>query len=676
MTNPTTTNQTMSTAALSAVTGGLERLDRVWAAAGLAAILFIAVNVLAQGLLRDARLDLTADRLYTLSPGTLNVLKGLKEPVTLKLFYSASLADEVPAIRTYGQRVRELLEAYVHHSDGKLKLRVIDPEPFSDAEDQAVEAGIQGVPLDRSGGKQFYFGLVGADSTDRREVIGFFQTEREPFLEYDLTKMIYALGEVRKPVLGILSDMPLEYGQGGVMRAMRGGSEPYAVWTQLKGFFDTRMLKTDIAEIPGDVAVLMVARPRNLPEPALYAVDQFVLRGGRTIILADPYVESEAEGGMGQPAPVDPAAIPSKLFDAWGLTLPANRFVADPAIALEVQSGAAGHGGSTIYPPWLGLSATERDRNDVVTADLGMVNMASAGALGVKEGAGLKLTPLLFASSEARLGDTTLLRGPADPKRVSKALDTPPVTHAPVLAARVEGTAKTAFPEGPPPPETRPGDVVTAPVPLSTPHLAKNAEPLRLVVITDSDLLEDRFWVESRNLLGQRYAVPFAANGDLVLNLVENMAGSADLIGLRGRAGSSRPFLLVDRLRRAAGERMLARQDELTRELEDTERRIAELQSKTKEGGSALLSEEERRAIDDFRHKTLEIRKELRDVRHALNKDIERLSSAVKVINIIVVPLLVAFAAFAWAVWRRRARTAAAARLTAGTARPHHRATA
>jgi ABC-type uncharacterized transport system involved in gliding motility auxiliary subunit len=629
-------------------------------AVGLAAALFIGVNVSAQSLLRHARLDLTADGLYTLSPGVRNVLAGLREPVTLRLYYSAGLADEAPSVRAYGQRVRELLQEYAVRADGKVRLEIIDPEPYSDAEDRAVEAGLQGAPLDRASGRTFYFGLVGTNSTDRREVIPFFHQDRESFLEYDLTRLIYALGDPKKPVIGVLTDMPLEYGPGGVVAAMRGGSAPYAVLTQLRAFFEVRLLRSDVAEVPSDVTVLMLARPRNLPTPTLYAVDQYVLRGGRAIVFADPFVESEADGGPGMPAPADPSAVPTRLFDAWGLAVATDRFVADPALALEVQAGEAARRRTVPYPAWLGLGPENRDRDDPAAAELGVINVASAGEILAKEGSGVALAPLLTSSDQARLLDVTLLRSLPEPERLSAALSKETARERGerrVLAARVFGTLKSAFPGGPPPPEVKPGDVAPAPLPLSAPHLAQSAEAPKLLIFADSDFLEDRFWVEQQTLLGRRVANPFAGNGDLVLNVAENMAGGADLISLRGRAGAARPFTLVDNLRRAAGEQMLAREDELVRRLREAERRIGELQSKAKGGGgAALLSEEERKAIEDFRAEALAARKELRDVQHALNKDIERLAATVKAVNIVGAPLLVGLAALALAAARVRTR--------------------
>jgi len=547
----------------------------------------------------------------------------------------------VPVLRTYGQRVRELLEEYAGRSDGRIRLQVIDPEPFSDAEDMAVEAGVKPVPLDRASGRQIYFGLVGTNTTDKQEVIPFFQQEREAFLEYDLTRLVHTLSDPKKPVVAILAGMELEYGPGGIMAAMRGGGQPYAVYSQMKALFDVRLIKGDVTAIDEDVSVLVVARPKGLSDQALYAIDQYVLKGGHALLFVDPWAESDVEpgpGGMPDPMASKTAAVP-KLFDAWGLAMDTGRFVADPRLAVNVSAGRR----AMPYAAWLSLDDAYRDRKDVVTADLGTVNLATAGSLKVKEGASIGFTPLLTSSASGQMVDVALVMGRPEPEKLMASLKAQ--GQAEVLAARVSGTLKSAF-AGPPAEGA------------GKPHLSESAKPANLIVVADSDLLEDRFWVETQAALGQRLMVPFAGNGDFVVNAVENLAGSADLIGLRGRAGSARPFLLVEDLRRAAGQQMLGHEQDLRQRLEDTERRIAELQGKAKGGAGALLSAEEQQAIEGFRGEVMRIRKELRDVQHTLNRDIERLAATVKAVNIVAVPLVVAVVAVGVAGWRARRRRA------------------
>ncbi|MEI6558974.1 MAG: Gldg family protein [Rhodospirillaceae bacterium] len=612
------------------------------AALGVAAVLFLAVNVLSQTALRQARLDLTADRLFTLSEGTRSILAGLREPITLKLFFSDKLAGAAPQVRLYGQRVREVLEEYVNRSKGKIRLQVIDPEPFSDAEDRAVQAGIQGVPIDQGSGQPAYFGLLGTNTTDHHEVIPFFSQTREPFLEYDLTRLVYALTEPPKPVVGVVTSMDLTYGPGGTMAAMRGGGgQTYAFLRLLRQSFDIRVLKPDIASIDKDVSVLLVLRPQKLAEPVLFAIDQYVLAGGKAVVYVDPYVESlmDQPGPTGMPVPAQRGSGLGPLFAAWGIGMDEGRFVADPGVAVQVSAGQGAKRRAVPYPAWLTLGPDNLSRDDVVTADLTSLMLASAGALVKRAAADITFTPLLTGSRRGQLLEVSTLEGEPDPEALMAALNAG--GEARVLAARITGTVHTAFPD--------------RHLDQGTP-LTVSAKPANLIVVADTDLLEDRFWVQEQDLYGQRVLTPFAGNIDFLANAIDNLAGSSDLIGLRGRAGATRPFLVVEGLQRAAGEQFLAREKALRTRLSQIEKQIADLEGKAKPGSGTLLAPEEQGAIDRYRSEILRTRKELREVQHNLNRDIERLSASLKAVNIAVVPVLVAGFALGLAGWRARRR--------------------
>jgi len=621
------------------------------AAIALAAVLFIAVNILSSVTLSRYRLDLTEDKLYTLSEGTLQVIDQLEEPIKLRLFLSDRLVEELPAFRVYATRVRELLEAYAHRADGMIRLEVIDPEPFSDAEEEAVRAGVQGVPLDQTTGEQVYFGLAGTGAADQAEVIPFFQQEREPFLEYDLTKLVYALSQTSKPVIGIVGDVPLEYGPGGPMAAMRGMSEPYIVYEQLQQFFDVRTLQRELDAVAEDITVLVVARPKGLPAKTRYAIDQFVLRGGRALVFVDPWAESAAQqpGPTGRPDPSAPqTAVLPELFASWGLEMPAGEFVADPRLALRVAHGGAdGRQRAVPYPAWLAITADQMNGEAVVTGQLQRLNLASAGSLSQVESAQAEFEPLITTSDQAELVSVDMLKGQPDPQAL---LTTLKGEGAPrVLAARITGSFKTAFPDGPLAQDdgeaAESGDTGDAGAEPGVQSLTESVEPTTLIVIADSDLLEDRFWVQAQNFFGQRLITPVAGNGDLVINAVEALTGSNALIGLRSRAGSARPFELIEDMRRDAAQELIARQEQLQQELQQTERRLRDLQSSGEEGSGALLSAEQRAEIDRFRQKAVELRADLRDLQYRLNQDVERLSSLVKFANIVGIPLLIALMA-------------------------------
>lgn len=610
---------------------------------------FFAVNIVANQGLRDARIDLTDAQLYTLSDGTRNVVRAVPEPITLRYFFSEKLAGAAPQLMQYGNRVRELLERYAALSGGKIRLEVIDPEPFTEAEDRAVAAGLQAANLP---GGQFYFGLVATNTLDQQQVIPFFQAEKEQFLEYDLTKLVYALSNPKKPTIGILGALPLEYGPGGMMAAMRGQSQPYLVLEQVKQFFDVKMLDASKPEeINENLSVLVLAHPKDLSPQAQYAVDQYVLKGGRLIAFTDPYSETMAampNPMTGQPMPGDDqSSLLNDLFKAWGVEVAADKFVADLAMAQRVQTGRSGPAAVVDYIPWLAIQGGRLNREDVVTSELTQINVASIGSIRKLDGATTTLTPLITSSNQAMLMDTADLKGDPNPQALAEKFK--PTGETYVLAARVTGSAKTAFPEGAP---KKDGEAQTAP---AAEQVKESARPINVMLVADADLLDDRFWVRQQQMFGQSLYVPIAANADLLINAIDNMSGSGDLIGLRSRGKSQRPFEVIDTMRRQAEQQFLARQKQLEQKLQDTQQKLADMQSKTQEQSNALLSAEQQAAMDTFRNDLLETRRELRAVQRELNRDIEGLQLLVKFINIGLMPLLAALVAAGLGLaWRRR----------------------
>jgi ABC-type uncharacterized transport system involved in gliding motility auxiliary subunit len=616
--------------------------------------LFFGFNILVNNGLRDARIDLTEARLYTLSDGTRNVLKGIPEPITLRFFFSDKLAGNAPQLKQYGNRVRELLERYAALASGKIRLEVIDPEPFTEAEDRAVQAGLQGAQLP---GGQLYFGLVGTNALDQQQTIPFFQSDKEQFLEYDLTKLVYALSNPTKPTVGILGALPLEYGPGGMMAAMRGQAQPYLILEQIKQFFQVKMLDpAKPEEIDDKLATLILAHPKDLSPQAQYAIDQYVLKGGRLIVFADPYSETMAampNPMTGRPMPGgDQSSLLPELFKAWGIEVEAGKFVADLALAQRVQTGRSGPAAVVDYVPWLAIPGERLNRDDVVTSELTQINAASMGSIRKLDGATTTLTPLITSSNQAMLMDARDLDGDPNPQALAEKFK--PTGESYVLAARISGTVKSAFPAGAPPVEKKEGDAAAAPKPAA-PHVAESAKPINVLLVADADLLDDRFWVRSQQMMGQTMYVPIAANADLLVNAIDNMSGSGDLIGLRSRGRSQRPFEVIDNMRRQAEQQFLARQKQLEHKLETTQKQLADLQSKAQDQSNALLSAEQEAAMTTFRDDLLSTRRELRGVQRELNRDIESLQVLVKFINIGLMPLLAALVAVGLAiVWRQR----------------------
>lgn len=631
------------------------------AVAGLcvAAVLFLALNVLANTAFTSLQLDLTQNRLFTVSEGTRQTLRDLDEPITLRLYYSRKLGEAAPRYGTYHGRVRELLQRYTDISEGKVILTVIDPEPFSDAEDRAVADGLQGVSI-TTAGDLGYFGLAGENSTDGTALIPFFTLEREPFLEYDLTKLIHGLANPDRPVLGLITTLPM-IGDGS---RMTGGRSDWLIVDQLREFFDVEILGTDIGSVPEGIDLLMVVGPGALGSKALFAIDQFVLRGGRALVFVDPHAESGTRPGM-PPAPANPDA--DRLLKAWGISLAADSVAADLDNARRVSAPGPRGGVVVDYPAWLSLPPGSLDTRDPVMANVERLHLATAGILEEVDEAATEVRPLITTGSRSMRLDIDRVRPFPDVMRILRDFEADGQLRA--LAVRITGTAETAFPEGPPaiPSEQAVSDAKPAEdggTVERSDRLEEATGTINVIVVADTDLLVDRFWATTTDFFGQPVNVPTASNGDFVLNALENLSGSDALIKLRGRGHSDRPFTLVEHIRRDAERRYRAEEQNLQDELKNLEMELNRVRHRQTEAGNVLLTAEDKAALDRFRGEILSVRKKLRDVQMALRTDIDRLQTWVKFGNIAAVPLLLGLviAAVATLRHRRRARPGTAAK--------------
>jgi ABC-type uncharacterized transport system involved in gliding motility auxiliary subunit len=625
------------------------------------AVLFLGVVMLSNATLRGLRLDLTQNKLYSLTPGTQQVLRELKEPVNLYFYFSRdAAAKQSPLILPYATRVREFLEEIAARSGGKVRLRVIDPQAFSDDEDRAAEFGLQSLPA--GGGDALYFGLAGTNSTDGRSVIPSFQSEREEFLEYDVAKLIHELGTPKKPVIGLMSSLAMQ-GQFDPMSGRMG--DPWPIVGQIEQIFAVHPVTSDVDHIDQDVDVLMVVHPKQLSTRTLYAIDQFVLRGGKLLLFIDPDAGADTSGqDPGNPlagAMANHSSDLEPLLAAWGVNYSPSQVVGDLELGLEVRSSMQAP--PTRHIGILGLHHADMDQKDVVTTSLEVINMATVGALSARPGAKTTLTPLLLSSTSAALMPAERFNSLADPSTLRDGFK--PTGNRYTLAARLTGSVESAFPGGAPP----------AQKPASGPpvaHLAKSVSPANVVIVADTDMLMDYMWVQTRELFGQKIAQAFANNGDFVANVLDNLSGSSALISIRGRASFSRPFERVEALRRTADDRLRAKAMELQTELQQTETKLTELQSKRNDQASLMLTPEQEQEVKRFTAEKARVRKELRETQRGLNVEIDRLDSRLKFLNIALAPLLVALVgAFVLAQRRRRkSRGGAQTRLSSAESHP------
>lgn len=622
---------------------------RVMTAGGLVlgVVLLLALNMTSSRLLAGARLDLTENELYTLSQGTRNIIGSLKEPVNLRLFLSRKQATRLPGISSYTQRVVELLRQYERDSSGKIRLSVIDPEPFSEEEDRAVAYGLRGVSMDDGEGI-FYFGLVGTSSTDDQEVIPFFSPNREELLEHDITKLVYQLSDPKQRVVGLLSTLPVDKGP---LVPGQGGKN-WVVIDQLRQLFEVRSLETDVAEIPEDVDVLMIIHPKALGDQTLYAIDQFVLSGGRAVVYVDSNPESERSAG-GMLGGVEPGASDlSTLFKQWGIELIKGKVAADIRFAERVRYNRESRSMVTEYPVWMNLPPTQFNKDDVITSELGNLFFATPGALRLRTGdgaqEGVTVTPLVETSDDAMLIDAALLSFLQDPTALVRQYK--PGGSKLLLAARVSGRVKTAFPGGRPVREARGTENKNKDTDAAggeakdsdaKPPIKISKDPINLIVVADVDMLNDRFWARTQDFLGTRIVIPTAANGNFAINAVESLLGSNDLISVRSRGQYQRPFTRVERIQQNAELQFRQKEQELVNRLQEAEQKLLELEKSKQSDDAPVLSFQQQKEIERFTDEKLRIRKDLREVRRQLYKDIERLEAWTKFINIGLMPLLI-----------------------------------
>ncbi|MCG8465174.1 MAG: GldG family protein [Xanthomonadales bacterium] len=609
-----------------------------WSSLIVLAVLFLALIMLTNAVFRGARVDLTQNQLYTLSEGTVEVIQSVEEPISLRLFFSEETSREFPLMRAYYQRVREILEEFEERSNGKLQVSFIDPKPFSEEEDQASLYGIQGVPVGNLG-DSFYFGLAGTNSVDDVQVVPFMDPRRERFFEYELAKLIYSLDHPDRPRIGMISSLSI----GGSFDPHSQQQIPaYTIYEQLQQFYEV----VDIAEtesvLPENLDAVIIVHPKEVSQALLYDVDQYALNGGGVLIFVDPHAQNDKEGidASGLTELSGSSDLPL-LFETWGVKYRDNFWAGDLRYALEVTTNQ----GQQRHVGILGLDKEVMSSDSVITATISSLNISTSGFFEPLEGATTTIEPLVTSSGNSQAISSLLLDNTKD---ISKLLKDFEVTDTIFnLAVRLSGPVKTAFPDG-------------APAGVDGDDQLKEGD-INVLLVGDTEMLSDIFWAQRQSFFGQPVVTPFAGNGDFVLNMVENISGSNSLAAVRPRDVANRPFTLVEELRVQAEEQYRATEKDLETELHETEAKLNEMQLARGDSDLTVLSDEQQAELQKFLDHKVEIRKELRQVRRNLDRDIENLGAWLKVINILLIPVLVAVAALLFFLRRRRLHAGAKA---------------
>lgn len=581
----------------------------------LLSIVFFALVVLNNQLLGGLRLDLTENKVYSLSSGSKDIVADIDEPINFYFFFSDKSSKGMTSLRNYATRVETMLKEYANAAPGKIRLKVIDPEAFSEAEDQATQFGLSAAGLGGPG-ESIYFGLAATNSLDDQKVIAFFDPQKEKFLEYDISQLIYQLSQPESVKVTLITDLPVVGGQNPMSGQF---DSPWTFYTQLDQLYDVELLSSSAEELPEATDVLMLAHPGPLSDGLLYDIDQYAMGGGKLLVFVDPANESDPMAMMSGAGST--GSNLGRLFDAWGLEFAAENVVLDAESGLDIR---AADGGVVRHFGFIGLGSEQIDRADVTTANLEIINGASFGYFTKTDESSLGWVVLMESSNNSDILSTDVYSAIRDPALLASEFESKNNKY--VLAARLSGNAQSAFNESP--------DETNAESHVSS------TQQLNAIVVGDSDLLADRFWVQQANFFGQTVFTPFANNGDFVTNAVENLGGSNALISIRSRGTFARPFTEVDALTVEAEKKFREQEQILQRQLEETELQLAQLQNQQAEGSALVISDEQQQAIDNFLNKKIEIRKALRDVRHQLDKDIEQLGNILKFVNIAVAPFV------------------------------------
>jgi len=650
----------------------------------VAATLLIVVGLISA--LPSVRIDLTEDELFSLADGTRNIVSGLEEPIELIFFYSESATEDQPQIRSYGTRVQELLREIVIASNGKLSLRLVDPEPFSEDEDLATQYGIQPVPVTQ-GGPGIYFGLVAAqldnDPAFRvSKTMPLIRPDQEQFLEYEFMKLVTRVANPDLQVIGLLTTLDID---GGFDPMTGQATQQWMITDFIRQLYELRRIETEAESIDEDVDILMIVHPEGLSEQTLYAIDQHVMRGGKTIVFLDPTADSMvSRSSRGSMIPAGMRSDLPGLLEAWGVDYSPDKVLTDNALALRVQMGQGSR--PVAHIGMIGANRTALAEDDIITRRLENLNLSSVGALAPREGANTRFEPLIQSSSDAMLMDASLFEDVLDPSVLFDEFVSANERYT--IAARISGVIATAFPEGRPviasaeaeatndettadtddtvaddaDNEVGSRDEASAEIDPLQGHLAQTDGATNILIFADTDVLTDRLWVQVAQFLGQRIPQPYANNGDFVINALDNLSGGADLVSIRSRGRYSRPFERVVKMQREADDRLRIEEAALLERLAATEEQLAALN--TDENGQPLgqLTPEIQAEIDRFNAELLDTRRSLRDVQYQLTADIEELGSNLKWFNTAAIPMLLTVLALFISLTRAQRRRAAALR--------------
>jgi ABC-type uncharacterized transport system involved in gliding motility auxiliary subunit len=578
-------------------------------------IVFLMFNVFSVNFLSSMRFDLTSNKLYTLSKGTIKIIAELKEPITIDFYFSKKIANKNPFLQSFGKRVQDLLSEYAKKSGGKIVLRIKEPLPFTELEDEAVSRGLRGIPINAEG-LEMFFGIVIANSLTDEQTIPLIRAEREQGLEYDISQMIYSLSQHKLPTVGILTTLALDGTPDPRILNTSPDSQlkPWLVLDQIQQNFSLEMLARELELIPNHINTLMLVNPIAFSKRTLQAVDSFVMRGGRILAFIDPFSETlMPQAKAAYAIHKDEYESVEPLLASWGIAME-PKVVASVYNAKLVRSKVDEREQAVRYALWMDLDKNNFAQDDVLTSNLERITLATPGAIKQLAQATTKISALITTPKDAMLVDIQdVEKYQASPHQLL--LDYQPMDQY-TLAVRISGPIKSAYSDA-------------------------TIEESNIIVVADADLLHDHFWINFQNMFNERVGVPVASNGNFVVSALENLSGSSSLIGIRNRAQMLRPFTKINQIAALAQEEFKDKEAMLVHKLNEAKHQLENYDSKLQDSAAVVDLSLHKKARDAFKEEFLATRKELRDVRHRLTQNIENLELKIKFFSIAFMPTLV-----------------------------------
>ena len=573
-------------------------------------ILFLSFNYIVQKINFNLGIDFTSNKTFTLSNGTKRVIDEIDEPIKINFVYSRNLSKNIPIIQNYANQVQGLLNRYSDLASGKIELSFIEPEPYSDDEDYVNRYGIQGFPIDQEGSK-IYFGMIASNTTDDIEVVSFFDPSKASTLEKQLTDIVYKLNRSKKPMIGFLSWVDTA---PPMMPNNQLGQGEYTILEELSYFYDFEFLDTDVESFE-NIDLLFVYHPSDITDKTEYAIEQFILEGGETVIFLDPFFEKNDHSNK--------TSDLTNILKTLNINYNSN-VILDGAQATRLQTQQNISDNTSLQTilklNWPEVRGQFINQSEEIGNGLSLIRLVSAGGLApLNEESEISYIPLI-SSSEVTMD--LPMREVHDPIKLINNFKPTGITYD--FGVKLSGKTSSSFNEF----EF-----------IREDHIDSSVKDINVVLFSDADFIRNAFWARIQKFLDTNVIEATSDNGTLVTNVLDSMTGYDEFIDLRNKEAPFRPFVVVQKLQAEAEQKYLGQEQELQAQLDETLVKIQNL-SGGRDAESVNLTDKQLMELADFQLEVERKRQQLREVRRNLSKNIDRLANQINILNTFLIPIL------------------------------------